>query len=1464
MFSFSFISAIFAAQCLGVPTPRTVLRPHPYPRRGSTVRKSHLTARVAAVTAAVLALATVGPPPPAAAAGGPNLAIGKSASASSVADVYAAANLNDGNQGTYWESANNAFPQWAQIDLGSSVSIDQIKLKLPTGWGARTQTLSVQTSTTGSSFSTLVASAGRTFDPASGNTVTIDFAAIATRYVRVQITANTGWPAGQLSEFEIYGTAAGGANLAAGKTMSESSHSQSYAAANANDGNQGTYWESANNAFPQWLQVDLGASVSVNRVVVKLPTGGWGARTQTIEVQGSATGSSFTTIQAATGYAFDPAQANTVTITFGATTTRYVRLVITANTGWPAGQVAEFEVYGPTTGDTQAPTAPGGLAYTEPATGQIRLTWSASTDNVGVTAYDVYRNGDLAVSLGGAVLTWTDNQPESATVSYYVRARDAAGNQSGNSNTVTRTGQSGDTTAPSAPTNLAYTQPAAGQIRLTWSASTDNVGVTGYDVYRNGSLAVSVGGTTLTWTDNQPDSATVSYYVRARDAAGNQSANSNTVTRTGTGGGSNLAVGKPIAASSVVHVFNAVNANDNDVTTYWEGAPGAYPSTLTVQLGANAAVSQIVLKLNPDAAWGTRTQTLEILGREQSASGFTSIKASASYTFDPASGANTVSIPVSATVADVQLRFTANTGASNGQVAEFQVIGVPAPNPDLTVTAASWSPASPIETDAVTLSATVRNGGTAASGATTVNFYLGTTKVGTANVGGLAAGATTTVTANIGARDAGTYAVTAKVDEGNTVIETNDANNSFTAASNLVVAPVQTSDLVAASVGWSPNNPSAGNTVTFSVAIKNQGTIASASGAHGITLTLKDANGTTVATRTGSYSGVINAGATTSPVSLGTWTAANGRYTVTTVIAVDANELAVKQANNTSTTSFFVGRGANLPYDMYEAEDGTVGGGAQVIGPNRTIGDLAGEASGRKAVTLNSTGAYVQWTTKAPTNTLVTRFSLPDSAGGGGITSTLSIYVNGTFHKTITLTSKHIWLYGAESGPGNSPGAGSPRHIYDEANIMLNSSIPAGSTIRLQKDAGNTSTYAIDFVNLEQVSALPNPDPARFAVPNGFTHQDVQSALDRVRMDTTGALVGVYLPAGTYETSQKFQVYGKAIQVVGAGIWYTRFQTPPTQENTDAGFAITNTANGSSFSHFAFFGNYTSRIDGPGKVFGELQNVSNLTFDDIWVEHTVCMYWGVKNNAITIKNARIRNTFADGVNFTNDSTNLLITNSEGRSNGDDAFALFSATDGGGSVGNHGNVFENLSATLTWRAAGLAVYGGYDNVFRNLYIADMLTYSGITVSSLDFGYPFVGFGTTPTRFENISLVRAGGHFWGNQTFGAIWIFAASKEFRGIRFSDVDIVDPTYSGIMFQSKYPEAQPVTDTTFTRISISGAQKSGDAFDAKSGFGIWVNEMPEANQGPAVGSASFTGLTFSNNFQNIKNTTTTFTLNIS
>ncbi|WP_405659072.1 discoidin domain-containing protein [Streptomyces sp. NBC_01166] len=1399
----------------------------------------------------------------AAAADGPNIAAGRTAAASSAGGEYVARNVTDGDRSTYWEGAGGTLPQWVQTDLGSAARVDEVTLKLPAGWESRQQTLSLQGSADGTSFSTLKSSAAYTFGPGTSNEVKISFPATQARFVRVNVTANTGWRNAQLSELEVRAAGESSADLAAGRTLRASSHTETYVASNGNDGNRASYWESRNNELPQWIQADLGSSVRVERVVLRLPDG-WEQRTQTLKIQGSPDGTDFSDLTASKAYTFNAAGGQSATISFDATTTRYVRVLVTANSVQPAAQLSELEVYGPASGDTQAPTAPSGLAFTEPSTGQIKLTWTASSDNTGVTGYDVYADNTLLTGVAGGVTTFTDTRPASETVSYYVRAKDAAGNQSGNSNTVTRTGDSGDTQAPTAPSGLAFTEPSTGQIKLTWTASSDNKGVTGYDVYANNVLRRSVAGDVTTYTDTQSAATTVSYVVRAKDAAGNASGASNTVTRNGsTSAASNLAVSKPITASSVVHTFVAANANDNSLSTYWEGAGGSYPNTLTVKLGADADTESVVVKLNPDSSWGARTQNIQVLGREQDAASFASLAAAKDYAFSPATG-NTVTIPVTARVADVQLKFTSNTGSGAGQVAEFQVLGAPAPNPDLQVTTVAASPSAPVESDAITLSATVRNSGAVASPAGKLDFELGGSKVATASVGALAAGASAQVTASVGARDAGSYTLGAVVDPAGEIIEQNETNNRFTSGTPLVVKPVSSSDLVASAVTTSPSGPSAGDTVTFSVAVKNQGSVASASGSHGITLSLIDSKGATVKTLTGAHNGAVAAGSTTSPVSLGTWTAANGSYTVKVVLADDANELPVKRANNTSTESLFVGRGANMPYDMYEAEDGVTGGGAKVVGPNRTVGDIAGEASGRKAVTLDSTGNYVEFTTRATTNTLVTRFSVPDSAGGGGIDSKLNVYVDGTFLKAIDLTSKYAWLYGNETGPGNDPGSGAPRHIYDEANVMLGKTVPAGSRIRLQKDAANTSTYAIDFVSLEQVAQKANPDPARYAVPAGFTHQDVQNALDKVRMDTTGTLVGVYLPAGDYSTSSKFQVYGKAVKVAGAGPWFTRFHAPSTQDNTDIGFRAEASAKGSSFSDFAYFGNYTSRIDGPGKVF-DFSNVSDIVIDNIWNEHMVCLYWGANTDNVTIKNSRIRNMFADGINMTNGSTDNHVTNNEARATGDDSFALFSAIDAGGADMKN-NVYENLTSILTWRAAGVAVYGGYDNTFRNIHIADTLVYSGITVSSLDFGYPMNGFGTGPTAIENVSVVRAGGHFWGTQTFPGIWLFSASKVFQGIRISNVDIVDPTYSGIMFQTNYVGGQPqfpIKDTVLTDITISGARKSGDAFDAKSGFGLWANEMPEAGQGPAVGEVTFNGLKFSGNAQDVKNTTSTFKINI-
>ena len=152
---------------------------------------------------------------------------------------------------------------------------------------------------------------------------------------------NGGWNIRYLS----FAGAGGVTNLALNQPVTASGYTQSYAPANAVDGNTSTYWESTDSDFPQWLQVDLGAPVSISRIVLDLPpSSSWGTRTQTITVQGSTDGTSYSTLAASAGYTFTSPQ-NTVTITFPAATVRYLKLTFTANTAWPAGQLSELQVY---------------------------------------------------------------------------------------------------------------------------------------------------------------------------------------------------------------------------------------------------------------------------------------------------------------------------------------------------------------------------------------------------------------------------------------------------------------------------------------------------------------------------------------------------------------------------------------------------------------------------------------------------------------------------------------------------------------------------------------------------------------------------------------------------------------------------------------------------------------------------------------------------------------------------------------------------------------------------------------------------------------------------------------------------------------------------------------------------------------------------------------------------------------
>ncbi len=189
--------------------------------------------------------------------------------------------------------------------------------------------------------------------------------------------------------------------------------------------------------------------------------------------------------------------------------------------------------------DTQAPTAPGSLAATV-SSGSVDLAWQASTDNVGVTRYDVFRSTTAGFTPTTAnriaqvtTTSYHDASPPPATYFYKVVAVDAAGNSSAASNEAAAAVTAPDTQAPTAPGTLTATVNS-GSVDLAWQASTDNVAVTRYDVFRStvtGFVPATANRiaqvTTTSYRDASRPPGTYFYKVVAVDAAGNSSPASN-------------------------------------------------------------------------------------------------------------------------------------------------------------------------------------------------------------------------------------------------------------------------------------------------------------------------------------------------------------------------------------------------------------------------------------------------------------------------------------------------------------------------------------------------------------------------------------------------------------------------------------------------------------------------------------------------------------------------------------------------------------------------------------------------------------------------------------------------------------------------------------------------------------------------------------------------------------------------
>ena len=513
------------------------------------------------------------------------------------------------------------------------------------------------------------------------------------------------------------------------------------------------------------------------------------------------------------------------------------------------------------------------------------------------------------------------------------------------------------------------------------------------------------------------------------------------------------------------------------------------------------------------------------------------------------------------------------------------------------------------------------------------------------------------------------------------------------------------------------------------------------------------------------------------------------------------------------------GRGMDMPWEEHQAEDAETN--ALVLGPSREKWDanhIEAEAIGRRAVRLDQTGDYVAFHTRRTANSIVVRFSIPDAPGGGGIDATLGLYVNGVRTASLPLTSRYAWSYkgGLIGDPIVDVPAEQPHTFFDEVRMLL-PEMAAGSEVKLQRDGEDSAPfYVIDLVDFEEV-------PPPLEMPAGFTSitqfgvqpDDGQDHADEIQL-AMKSVQKLWFPAGTY-LAEKLEngnvgLDNPGIEIRGAGMWHTVLKGPK------ALFFCYGVSARCVFGDFAIFGEAKARAEesqGVQKAFAGPMGKGSL-IENLWIEHEVGAIW-VGNDPpyqeqptdhLLIRNVRIRNTYADGINLDNGTSNSTVENCHMRNVGDDAAVVWSMkwTDwvreksyamGDGFIKpdgknapdqglGHGNTFRKISVQMPWRANCFANYGGNDNHFEDSTCEDVLTYPGILVDNEFSPYPF---GPTVTTFKNISLVRAGGpmFFEGTQhpwQHGALKFYLREGDISDILVENVDIIEPTYAGIEFR--------------------------------------------------------------------------------
>jgi hypothetical protein len=536
--------------------------------------------------------------------------------------------------------------------------------------------------------------------------------------------------------------------------------------------------------------------------------------------------------------------------------------------------------------------------------------------------------------------------------------------------------------------------------------------------------------------------------------------------------------------------------------------------------------------------------------------------------------------------------------------------------------------------------------------------------------------------------------------------------------------------------------------------------------------------------------------------------AARSDSTDATQAAQDASVAHDASASSDASTETAAVRGATLPYLEYEAEHATTTG--SVLPPTRTFGEIAAEASGRSAVRLDATGQSLSFVSEHESNAIVVRYAIPDAAAGGGIDTTLSLYVDGTRRQSLRLTSRYSWIYGGDTNSeNNTPGPGA-HHYFDEVHALIGQ-VPRGATIKLQRDAEDSAPYyVIDLIDLEQVAApLDKPEDALSISEFGAIADDsnddsaaIQRAMDAGKTQNKP----VFIPRGAF-TLRSGPLKVSGVRLSGAGMWYAQLEGPAAQ--------IKVSGNDNAFRDFAIFGEVQARRDSvPENAFDGPFGAGSRV-DNVWMEHHKVGMWigkgdyaGVPSSALTdglvVRGVRIRNTYADGINLCNGSKNSVVEQSHLRGTGDDALASWSPANDGPAGAN--NVLRFNTVQAPWRANCFALYGGSDMRIEDNVCADTLLYPGILISTTFSPHPFGG----TTRIERNTLTRAGGPMYAPQQHGAFKIFADTLDIQGVAVRDLRIESPTFSGVQVQGP----RQVRELTLEGVTI----------DAPGTVGLLVN----------------------------------------